>query len=81
MHTRRMKRGRAPPMPIPAPTPAIPGELTRLSGPEESEAETDRSCAVCLNAASEIVRAPAGGVVAGALEGGRGTVCEEREPC
>jgi len=59
-------------MPIPAPTPAIPGELTRLSVPGASVAEGERSCAVRLKAAADIVRAPVGGVVAEALEGGNG---------
>jgi len=62
----------APPIPIPAPTPAIPGELARLSVPGLSEADVDRSCAARLNAAADIVRAPTGGVVADALEGGSG---------
>ncbi len=51
----------APPIPIPAPTPAIPGELARLSAPGLSEADVDRNCAARLKAAADIVRAPAGG--------------------
>ena len=65
----------APPIPIPAPTPANPGELVRLSVPGPSGvalAEVERSCAVRLKAAADIVRVPEGGVVVDALEGGNG---------